>query len=120
MADPTASPATAPAVPPPPRRRRWMALLLGVPAAGLLAALAILWLLWVGPGPAQRPVTVVVESGSTLARVAYQLEAAGAIRGGATGFRGFARLLGSSDPVQAGEFRIPPRASAAAILELLQ
>ena len=95
-------------------------LLLILPAAAILAAGVALWLLWAGPGPASEPRTIVVEQGASLARVADQLEEAGAIRGGARSFRILARVLGSSDPIQAGEFRIRPGLSGAGILDLLQ
>ena len=95
-------------------------LLLILPVLALLAAGAAFWLLWAGPGPASQPTTVIVAPGSSLARVADQLEQAGAIRGDARAFRAFARVFGSSDPVQAGEFLIPPRLSADGILNLLQ
>ena len=95
-------------------------LLLILPAAAILAAGVALWLLWAGPGPASEPKTIVVEQGSSLARVADQLEEAGAIRGGARSFQILARVLGSSDPIQAGEFRIRPGLSGAGILDLLQ
>ena len=95
-------------------------LLIFVPAIAVLAAFAALWLFWAGPGPAARPQTIIVAQGSSLARVADQLEQAGAIRGGAGTFRLFARAFGSSDPVQAGEFLIPARLSADGILNLLQ
>jgi peptidoglycan lytic transglycosylase G len=95
-------------------------LLIFVPATAILVAFAALWLFWVGPGPAAQPKTIVVAQGSSLARVAGQLERAGAIRGGAGTFRMFARVFGSSDPVQAGEFLIPPGLSADGILNLLQ
>ena len=95
-------------------------LLLILAALAVLAAGAGFWLLWAGPGPATEPKTIVVEQGSSLARVAYQLEEAGAIRGGATTFRVLARALGSSDPVQAGEFEIPAGLSASRILDHLQ
>ena len=95
-------------------------LLLFVPAALILAAGLAVWLLWAGPGPADEPKTIIVAQGSSLARVADQLDEAGAIRGGASSFRAFARVLGSSDPIQAGEFEIRPGLSGAAILDLLQ
>ena len=95
-------------------------LLLFVPVAAILAAGIAFWLFWAGPGPAAESKTVIVAQGSSLARVAGQLEQAGTIRGGAGTFRAFARLLGSSDPVQAGEFLIPPGLSADGILNLLQ
>jgi len=95
-------------------------LLLFVPALAIILAGAAFWLLWAGPGPTAAPRTIIVEQGSTLARVAGQLDEAGAIRGNATSFRAFARLFGSSDPVQAGEFLIPAGLSADGILNLLQ
>jgi UPF0755 protein len=95
-------------------------LLIFVPAIAILAAGIAFWLLWAGPGPSAQPRTIIVAQGSSLARVADQLEEAGAIRGGAGTFRMFARVFGSSDPVQAGEFLIPARLSADGILNLLQ
>jgi UPF0755 protein len=95
-------------------------LLILVPGLVILAAGSAVWLLWVGPGPTAEPRTIVVAPGSSLARVAGQLEQAGAIRGGAGPFRAFARAFGSSDPIQAGEFLIPPGLSADGILNLLQ
>ncbi|HET9458602.1 MAG TPA: endolytic transglycosylase MltG [Sphingomicrobium sp.] len=77
-------------------------------------------MLWWTPGPKPGPHTIIVEEGSSLATVAEQLDEMGAIPGNATTFRIFARLLGSSDPIQAGEFEIPKGTDAASILELLQ
>src|SRR5436190_2149798 len=85
------------------RVSRRLLLVLFVPALLILAAGIGTWLLWVGPGPASAPVTIIVDQGSSVAKVAGQLEAAGAIRGNATTFRGFARLFGAHAPVQAGE-----------------
>ena len=84
------------------------------------AALVLTWLLWWRPGSAPGPHTIIVEEGSTLTSVADQLEAMNAIPGNATTFRGFAKLFGSGDPVQAGEFEIPKGMSASAVLDLLQ
>jgi len=95
-------------------------LLILVPGLAILAAGIALWLLWIGPGPTSAPRTIIVEEGSSLSRVADQLDEAGAIRGGSASFRAFARVLGSSDPVQAGEFLIPLGLSADGILNLLQ
>src|SRR4029453_751657 len=47
-------------------------------------------------------------------------EQEGLIRGNAGTFRTFARIFGSSDPIQAGEFPIPPGMSADGILNMLQ
>ena len=95
-------------------------LLLFAPALAILAAGIAFWLLWAGPGPTSEPKTIIVAQGSSLARVAGQLEEAGAIRGSAGTFRTLARVFGSSDPIQAGEFLIPAGLSADGILNLLQ
>ena len=95
-------------------------ILIFLPVALLLAALLSVWLLWAGPGPAAQDRTVIVAEGSNLTRVAEQLAGEGLIRGGAGSFRFFARILGSGDPIQTGEFVIPAGASAARILDLLQ
>jgi UPF0755 protein len=90
-------------------------------AAGLvLAALVALYVLWWGPGPKAGPHTIMVREGSSLAGVARQLDKQGAIPGSARSYTAMARLLGSHDPVQAGEFEIPKGMGGAAILDLLQ
>nr|WP_309661656.1 endolytic transglycosylase MltG [Sphingomonas sp.] len=75
---------------------------------------------WWSPGPKAGPHHIVVEEGSSLASVARQLEQAGAIPGSASTYRVMARLLGSGDPVQAGEFEVPRGMGGAAVLDLLQ
>ncbi|MGH6705795.1 MAG: endolytic transglycosylase MltG [Sphingomicrobium sp.] len=94
--------------------------LLGLAILGLIAAVAAVGMLWWSAGPKPGPHRVTVEEGSTLASVARGLEAQGAIPGNATTFRGMARILGSSDPVQAGEFEIPAGTSGAKVLDILQ
>jgi UPF0755 protein len=91
-------------------------------AAGVLvlAALIGLYLTWWGPGPKPGPHTIVIQEGASLGSVARRLEKAGAIPGTAKTYYVMARLLGSHDPVQAGEFEIPKGLGGAAILELLQ
>lgn len=74
---------------------------------------------WTGPGPATHPITVVVAPGTTLAAAARSLEKAGAVRS-TTGFLRFARRFGSAAPIKAGEYEVPPHASARDILALLQ
>jgi len=95
-------------------------LLLGLAALILLGAFGATAMLWWGSGPRPGPQMLTVEEGSSVAKVAAQLDKIGAIPGTATSFRAFAKLLGSHDPVQAGEFEIPKGASAASILDLLQ
>ncbi len=94
--------------------------LLAGAVAAFVAALVAVWLLWWSPGPKAGPHSVIVEEGSSLASVARQLEGQGAIPGTATTYRIFARVLGSSDPVQAGEFEVPKGTGGSQILELLQ
>src|SRR4051812_15882118 len=62
----------------------------------------------------------MVPEGATLGSVSRQLEKEGAIPGSARTYYVMARLLGSSDPIQAGEFRIPRGMGGAAVLDLLQ
>ncbi len=89
-------------------------------SVALLAALGALYLLWWGPGPSDKPHHLVVAEGSSLASVARQLGREGAIPGSARTYRLMARLLGSGDPVQAGEFEIPKGMGGSSILDLLQ
>jgi UPF0755 protein len=94
---------------------------LGYLAAGLiLAALIPIYLLWWAPGPRPGPHDVIIQEGSTLGTAARQLAKAGAVPGNARTYYVMARLLGSSDPIQAGEFEIPKGMGGAAILDLLQ
>jgi len=60
-----------------------------------------------------------VPEGASLSRAATELEKAGAIRS-ARQFLIFARVLGGSQGIKAGEYRIPARLSAADVLKLLQ
>ncbi len=97
--------------------KRLLFVLAGLAVAG--AGLAW-WLLWAAPGPAPGPHTIIVEEGSSLGRVAAELDRIGAIPGSARSYRAMARLLGSSDPVQAGEFVIPAGTGGAKVLDILQ
>ena len=95
-------------------------LVLGVVLLGLMAGAGAYFLFWASAGPTPGPHTVVVAEGSSLARVADQLVAAGAVPGSATTYRGMAKIFGSGDPVQAGEFALPKGMGGAAVLDLLQ
>ena len=94
--------------------------LIGLSIIGLIAVVAATGMLWWSAGPKAGPHRVTVEEGASLSSVATQLEAQGIIPGSATTFRGFAKIFGSGDPVQAGEFEIPAGASAAEVLDILQ
>ena len=94
--------------------------LLIVAAGVVLAALTGIYALWWGPGPGSGPHTVIIPEGSTVASIARKLEKEGAIPGTAKTYYLMARLFGSHDPIQAGEFEIPRGMGGAAILELLQ
>jgi UPF0755 protein len=99
-------------------RLLWRLLALGT---GILLGLAFAVVLygWFGPGPAARTRSFTVEEGASVAAVAGKLEKAGLISS-AKSFKVGARVLGSADPVQAGEFEIPEGASGSSILDLLQ
>jgi UPF0755 protein len=88
--------------------------------AFIAAALIATYILWWAPGPKPGPHTVIIEEGTSLSSAARQLEQQGAIPGSARSYRIMARLLGSSDPIQAGEFAIPKGMGGAAVLDLLQ
>lgn len=89
-------------------------------AALVLAALAGIYFFWWAPGPKPGPHDIIVKEGTTLGSVSRQLAKEGAIPGSARTYYVMARLLGSHDPIQAGEFQIPKGMGGAAILNLLQ
>ena len=94
-------------------------LLLGATGFVLVALIGI-YVLWWGPGPRPGRHTVMIPEGSTVASVARKLEKEGAIPGTAKTYYAMARLFGSHDPIQAGEFEIRRGMGGAAILDLLQ
>jgi peptidoglycan lytic transglycosylase G len=94
-------------------------LLIGAGAL-VLAVLLTVSALWWAPGPKPGPHTIIIKDGTTIASVARQLQQEGAIPGTARTYYAMARLFGTHDPIQAGEFRIPRGMGGSAILELLQ
>jgi UPF0755 protein len=96
--------------------RRFLVIAAGV----VLAALLGLYLLWWGPGPKRGPHDDIITEGATVGSIARKLEKEGAIPGTARTYYVMARLFGSHDPIQAGEFEIPKGMGGAAILDLLQ
>jgi UPF0755 protein len=91
--------------------------------AGLVFALigvaAIFAVSFVGATTIDEETSFVIPPGSSLSQVADKLEDEGLISS-AKGFRLRARLLGSSAPVQAGEFLLTPDMSQADILSAFQ
>lgn len=94
--------------------------LFGLAIVAIVTAMVAIGALWWSSGPREGTHRITVAEGSSLASVARQLEAEKLIPGNATTFRALAKLLGSGDPVQAGEFEIPAGTSAAKILDILQ
>jgi UPF0755 protein len=95
--------------------------ILVIGAAGLvLAALLLIYFLWWAAGPKPGPHDVIIKEGATLSSVSRQLAQEGAIPGSARTYSVMARIFGSSDPIQAGEFRIPKGAGGASVLDMLQ
>jgi UPF0755 protein len=99
-------------------RSLWRRTALGILLAVGVPLLAIAWS-WYGPGTAEKPTTIVVNEGSSLAELGVPLERSGVIRSPQI-FRVGVRLFASPDPIQAGEFEIPKGASASTIVDLLQ
>ena len=95
-------------------------LLLAGAAALAIAALVVIYLFWWAPGPKPGAHDIVVKEGTSLRSVSRQLADEGAIPGSARTYYVMARLFGSSDPIQAGEFEIPKGMGGSAVLDLLQ
>lgn len=94
-------------------------LLIGLPLLAILGVLALTYALWwSGGAPAAQ--SIIVEEGATLTRLCPGLEKKHLIPGSCATYRGFARLFGSKDPIQAGEFEVPAHTGGAALLDLLQ
>ena len=89
-------------------------------AALVVAVLVIVYALWWAPGPRPGPHDLIIKEGSTIRSVSRQLAKEGAIPGTARTYYVMARLFGSHDPIQAGEFEIPKGMGGASVLDLLQ
>tara|TARA_B100001179_G_scaffold198449_1_gene157970 strand:- start:335 stop:1297 length:963 start_codon:yes stop_codon:yes gene_type:complete len=87
----------------------------------IVVALAGGWFAWgwYGEGPSKEDTPFIVRSGSTLTSVAAQLQENGMIRS-QDAFLLRAKILGSGDPIKAGEFLLPGGASPASVLDTLQ
>jgi UPF0755 protein len=86
----------------------------------LLAGMAASYFLWIAPGGSTTAQTIIVEEGANLSRLCPGLAKKKLIPGNCQTYRIMARLFGSNDPIQAGEFEIPKRTGGGAVLDLLQ
>ena len=86
----------------------------------LVAFAAVYWSFWARPGPSKGPTRIVVEEGTSLYKLSDTLVERGLVPGTARTYRAMARIFGSSDPIQAGEFAIPAGASGSSVLDILQ
>ena len=87
-------------------------------ALALVIGAASTWTWW-GASEVDKDTAFVVPSGSSLTSVARKLEDEKLI-GSADSFLLWAKLLGSRDPIKAGEFLIPEGASGSDILDTFQ
>lgn len=102
-------------------RRAILRLFAGLFGALLIAAAVVFWgwQQWIGPGPAEQPVTVVIPKGTGVGGIAALLEEAGIVAD-ATLFRTGVLVEGASRSLQAGEYAFPAHASAAEVLARLR
>jgi UPF0755 protein len=91
---------------------------IGLGLALLLAVGFFAWSWW-GASEVEEDIAFVVPSGSSLTSVAHKLEEEGHV-GSADSFLLMAKVFGSSDPIQAGEFLLPAGAGGGRILDILQ
>ncbi|HBQ93530.1 MAG TPA: aminodeoxychorismate lyase, partial [Erythrobacter sp.] len=87
----------------------------------LVLAVAAIWFVsgWWGSAEIEEDTNFIVPSGASLTSVAEKLAEEGVIAD-PEGFLLRAKILGSSDPILAGEFLLPAGASSAAILDTFQ
>lgn len=95
-------------------------LLLILAGLAVLAAVFVYSSYWASAGPARGPHSVIIEEGSSLSGVTGQLVEQGVVPGSANSFKAMARVFGSSEPIQAGEFEIPAGTSGSKVLDILQ
>ena len=96
-----------------------LGLLLG--AVVVLGLAALVWFAtgWYSSADVEEDTTFIVPQGATLTAVARQLADEGLISS-SDAFLLRAKILGSGDPIQAGEFMLPAHASSAQILDTFQ
>lgn len=88
-------------------------------AGALLVAGVLLVGSWSASGPAEKPTAVVVAEGTSLSGAAKGLESAGVIAS-ADRFLLLAKLLGSTTPIQAGEYEFPAHVRPSEVLGMMQ
>jgi len=93
-----------------------VAAVLALAALGMFAASTWVW--W-GSSEVEEDVAFVVPSGSSLTSVAEKLEDEKLVASADT-FLLWAKILGSGDPIKAGEFLLPAGSSPSTILDTLQ
>lgn len=96
------------------RARGLVLVVLGLAAAGLMAAWALL-----GTATIARETSFTIPAGASVASIADKLEAEGLITS-ASGFVLQARIFGADAPIQAGEFLLTPGMSQGDILAAFQ
>ena len=102
-----------------PARKRWPLYLVGaLVALGLLIG-AVFASGWYGAADIEEDTAFIVPGGASLSSTARKLEDEGLI-GSADAFLLRAKVLGSDDPIKAGEFMLPAGASSAQVLDTLQ
>ncbi len=98
------------------RKKYLVAAVLLFAVLGMFAASTWVW--W-GSSEVEEDTAFVVPSGSSLTSVAEKLEAEGMIAS-ADSFLLWAKVLGGSDPIKAGEFLVPAGSSPSQILDTFQ
>ena len=98
------------------QKKYLVAAVLALAALGMFAASTWVW--W-GSSEVEEDVAFVVPSGSSLTSVAEKLEDEKLISSADT-FLLWAKILGSGDPIKAGEFLLPAGSSPSTILDTLQ
>ncbi|MEN3971104.1 endolytic transglycosylase MltG [Sphingomicrobium sp. XHP0235] len=86
---------------------------------GVIAAAALSYMWW-GSGPTDEETGLIVTEGQSVSGLGAELADNDQISLSPGLWSLMARGLGSSDPIQAGEFTIPPGTSAAGILDIVQ
>jgi len=99
--------------------RRHGCIIVGAIVALALLAAVLLGSMAFGSAQVEKDTSFIVPSGATLTAVAHKLEDEELISS-ADGFLLRAKLLSSSDPIQAGEFRLPGGIGQGGILDIFQ